>query len=143
MRSVIQRVRRAKVEVKGEVVGEIGEGLFILLGVGKEDTQEDADKLVEKLLKLRIMADSHDKMNLSVMETTKEVLVVSQFTLYADMRKGNRPSFVKAASPDKARDLYKYFVGKLVERGVRVATGEFGEYMEIEAKLDGPVTIVI
>lgn len=143
MKLVIQRVRSAVVFVGEEKVGEIGKGLFVLLGVGQEDTQETVDAQVEKLLKLRIMADSQDKMNLSIMETTKEILVVSQFTLCADTRKGNRPSFVRAAGPDLARDLYRYFVARLVEKGVRVATGEFGEYMKIEAELDGPVTIVI
>jgi len=141
MKLVVQRVKSARVSVGEEKVGEVGLGLFVLLGVGLGDTQEVAEKLVEKLLKLRIMSDEQGKMNLSIMETTKEILVVSQFTLYANTSKGNRPSFVAAAEPDLARDLYKYFVSSLIEKGVGVATGEFGAYMKIEAELDGPVTI--
>lgn len=143
MKLVIQRVRSALVFVGEEKVGEIGKGLFVLLGVGQEDTRDTVDKLVEKLLKLRIMSDEQDKMNLSIMETTKEILVVSQFTLYADTKKGNRPGFVKAAGPDLARDLYKYFVSSLIEKGAKVATGKFGEYMKIKTELDGPVSIVM
>jgi len=143
MKLVVQRVNKAKVQVREKTVGEIELGLFVLLGVGQKDTQETVGKVVEKLLKLRIMSDGQGKMNLSIMETTKEILVVSQFTLYADTSKGNRPSFVRAAEPDLARDLYKYFVSSLIEKGVRVATGEFGTYMKIEAELDGPVSIVM
>lgn len=143
MRMVVQRVNEARVRVGGKVAGKIGKGYLVLLGVGREDDQEKADQLVRKLVNLRIMADKDRKMNLAIKEAGGGVLVVSQFTLYADTRKGNRPSFVKAAEPDCARDLYRYFVAKLIESGVGVDTGRFGEYMKIEAELDGPVTIVI
>lgn len=139
MRLVIQRVRRASVDV----AGKIALGLFVLLGVGADDTKEKVDTLVDKLVKLRIMADDKDKMNLSVKDVVASVLVVSQFTLYADTKKGNRPSFIKAADPGKARQLYDYFVECLQNKGVKVETGSFGEYMKIDALLDGPVTILI
>lgn len=143
MRIVVQRVRRAEVKVKGKTVGKIRGGYLVLLGIGREDDQKRADELVEKLVNLRVMADKNKKMNLSIKEVGGEVLVVSQFTLYADLRKGNRPSFMRAAEPDRAGDLYRYFVEMLVEKGVKVATGEFGEEMRIEAELDGPVTILV
>jgi D-tyrosyl-tRNA(Tyr) deacylase len=145
MRLVIQRVNKASVEVTetGKIAGRIGKGLFVLLGIGEEDNEEDVEKLVEKLLKLRIMADKNDKMNLSITDVKGEILVVSQFTLYADISKGNRPSFVKAAGHDKARDLYRLFISKLVEKGIKVETGSFGKYMKISAELDGPVTILV
>ena len=145
MRLVVQRVNSAKVVVAetGKVVGEIGKGLFVLLGVKDGDSEKDAKALAEKLAKLRVMADKKGKMNLSVKDVAVSVLVVSQFTLYADTSKGNRPSFIKAAEPGHAEKLYKHFVDKLKEKGVEVETGSFGEYMEIDAKLDGPVTIII
>ena len=145
MRLVVQRVNSAKVVVAetGKVVGEIGKGLFVLLGVKDGDSEREAEVLAEKLVKLRVMADDAGKMNLSVKDVAVSVLVVSQFTLYADTSKGNRPSFIKAAEPGHAEKLYKHFVDKLKEKGVEVETGSFGEYMEIDAKLDGPVTIII
>ena len=144
MRLVVQRVKSAKVTKidTGEVVGKIGLGMFVLFGVGKEDTKKEADFLSEKLLKLRIMSDKSDKMNLSVSDAGGEILVVSQFTLYADTSAGNRPSFIKAGEPGKARELYEYFISKLKESGIKIATGSFGDYMKIEAELDGPVTIL-
>ena len=143
MRIVVQRVSSAKVEVSGKTVGKIGKGLFVLVGVSQKDTQEIADQLAEKLLKLRVMSDDKGKINLSVDDANAELLVVSQFTLYADTSKGNRPSFVKAAEPKKANALYDYFVERLKGLEVRVQTGEFGAYMEIDCQLDGPVTIMI
>ncbi|MCH7730402.1 D-tyrosyl-tRNA(Tyr) deacylase [Patescibacteria group bacterium] len=145
MRLVVQRVNSAKVVVAetGKVVGEIGKGLFVLLGVKDGDSEKDAKALAEKLAKLRVIADDAGKMNLSVKDVAVSVLVVSQFTLYADTSKGNRPSFIKAAKPGHAEKLYENFVDKLKEKGVKVETGSFGEYMEIDAKLDGPVTIII
>ena len=143
MRLVIQRVSSASVTINAKVVGKIDKGLFVLLGVREGDSKKEADLLVDKLLKLRIMADDTGKMNLSIFDTTKEILIVSQFTLLADTKKGNRPSFIKAGNPDKARDLYRYFSSSLVEKGVKVSTGRFGEYMKIESHLDGPVTIIL
>jgi D-aminoacyl-tRNA deacylase len=144
MRLVVQRVKSAKVTKidTGEVVGKIGLGMLVLFGVGKGDSEKDADTLSEKLIKLRIMSDENDKMNLSVGDIGGEILVVSQFTLYADTSSGNRPSFIAAGEPDRARELYLYFIEKLKEKGAKVETGSFGEYMEIDAKLDGPVTIL-
>lgn len=143
MRLVIQRVSKARVSVQNEVVSEIGIGLFVLVGIGVNDSQKEADRLAEKLSKLRIMADNQDKMNLSVKEVEAELLVVSQFTLYGDTSGGNRPSFIKAARPEVAEPLYKYLIDKLQSYGLLIKTGKFGEYMKIETILDGPVTIVM
>jgi len=143
MRLVVQRVKKGSVSAKGKVVGKIGEGLFVLVGVAEGDTEKNAEVLAEKLAKLRVMADKAGKMNLSVKDVDSEVLAVSQFTLYADTSKGNRPSFIKAGEPELANKVYKHFVTKLRELGVKVETGEFGAYMEIDVQLDGPVTIII
>lgn len=144
MKIVIQRVKRAKVTRKenNTVVGQIGTGLFILLGVKKGDTKEKVDELVNKVIKLRVMSDENDKMNLSVVDTKSEVLLVSQFTLYANTKDGNRPSFIDAEEPQKAKEIYEYFIETL-KNNVKVETGSFGDYMEIETELDGPVTIVM
>ena len=145
MRLVIQRVEGASVEVveTKEIVGKIGKGLFILVGVGEDDTEKDAEVLAEKLSKMRIMSDSRGKMNMSIKDVQGEVLAVSQFTLYADTSKGNRPSFIKAGEPKLAQRVYDHFVEKLRNLGVKVETGSFGDYMKIRAELDGPVTIII
>lgn len=145
MKAVIQRVKSAKVSESktGKVVGEIGQGLFILLGVGKEDNPIQAKKLAEKIVKLRIMPDVEGKMNLSIAESSKAVLVVSQFTLFADIAQGNRPSFLGAMAGDGAKTLYEEFINHLRNLGISVETGSFGNYMEINAVLDGPVTIII
>lgn len=145
MKVVIQRVKHAKVTKveTNEVVGEIQLGLFILLGIKKGDTQKEVDNLVNKIIKLRIMSDENDKMNLSVLDTKSEILLVSQFTLYANTNGGNRPSFIDAEEPQKARELYKYFLEKLRDQGIKVEAGSFGDYMKIEVDLDGPVTIVL
>ena len=143
MRAVIQRVSRAKVMVNGEATGEIGKGLLVLLGVGTGDTDADADYLAEKIVGLRIFEDPDGKMNLSVADTTGAVLVVSQFTLYGDVRRGKRPSFDAAAPPQHARRLYEYFVERIRTAGLTCATGRFQEMMQVELVNDGPVTILL
>ena len=143
MRAVIQRVSRAKVTVNGEITGEIGRGLLVLLGVGAGDTRADADYLVEKTIGLRIFEDSGGKMNLSVAEAAGALLVVSQFTLYGDVRRGKRPSFDAAAPPQAARELYEYFVEKIRGSGLRCETGRFQEMMQLELVNEGPVTILL
>src|SRR4030042_2675068 len=143
MRLVIQRVTKAVVKVGNKQAGKRDKGLLILVGVGKEDTWAQAEALAEKLSKLRVMADGKGKMNLSVSEAKGEFLVVSQFTLYADTSGGNRPSFIKGAEPALAKEIYEHFLAKLKENGVNVATGSFGDYMNISAELDGPVTIIL
>ena len=143
MRAVVQRVSRAKVSVAGEVTGEIGSGLVVLLGVGDDDRQDDASYLAEKLVGLRIFPDADGKMNLSLLEVGGAMLVVSQFTLFGDCRKGKRPSFIKAARPEQAVPLYKAFVAEVRGRGVTVATGRFQEHMDVELVNDGPVTLLV
>jgi len=139
----VQRVSRCKVTVDGRVAGEIGRGLFVLLGVSKGDTDAAADYLVQKILGLRIFEDAGEKMNLSVQETQGKILVVSQFTLYGDVRKGKRPSFDAAARPEEAKRLYDYFVGKVRESGLRCETGQFQAMMDVELVNAGPVTILV
>lgn len=143
MRLIVQRVSQAKVLVNSKTIGSIGKGLFVLLGVAEKDTEKEVVVLAEKLAKLRVMSDENNKMNLSVKDVNGEVLVVSQFTLYADTSKGNRPSFIKVAKPKLAEKLYRLFIDKLKEGGIKVATGEFGAYMDIKTELDGPVTILV
>lgn len=143
MRAVIQRVKSSSVTVSGEIVGKIGKGLLVLLGVSDEDTEKDANYLVEKTLNLRIFEDSEDKMNLCLLDIKGEILVVSQFTLYGDARKGRRPSFIKAAPPEKANQLYEYFVSELSKQVSRVETGKFQAMMDVALVNDGPVTILL
>lgn len=143
MRAIIQRVKEARVEVEGEVVGRIGEGVLVLLGAGKDDTEMDAEYLAEKILGLRIFEDSEGKMNLSVTDTGGGVLVVSQFTLYGDCRKGRRPSFDKAAPPELAEELYELFVREIRERGAKVETGRFRAMMDVHLVNWGPVTLML
>jgi D-tyrosyl-tRNA(Tyr) deacylase len=143
MRAVVQRVSRAKVTVNGETTGEIGLGLLVLLGVGAGDTRADADYLAEKTIGLRIFEDAGGKMNLSVAEVRGALLVVSQFTLYGDARRGKRPSFDAAAPPEEARELYEYFVEKIRAAGLRSETGRFQETMQVELVNEGPVTILL
>jgi D-tyrosyl-tRNA(Tyr) deacylase len=143
MRAVIQRVSRAKVTVAGEITGEIGVGLLVLLGIGQQDTSASADYLAEKVMGLRIFEDDGGKMNRSVAEIGGALLVVSQFTLYGDVRKGKRPSFDAAAPPQKARELYEYFVHCIRAAGIRCETGRFQEMMAVELVNDGPVTILL
>lgn len=143
MRAVVQRARQASVTVAGEVTGVIGPGLLVLLGVGGGDSEKDADYLAGKVFNLRIFADNADKMNLSVGETGGAVLVVSQFTLYGDCRKGRRPSYNDAAPPETAERLYDCFVAALRTLGASVSTGRFQAMMEVSLINDGPVTILL
>ena len=143
MRAVVQRVSHAKVSVNGEVAGEIGRGLLILLGVASGDAPADADYLADKIIGLRIFEDSSGKMNLAVAEVGGALLVVSQFTLYGDVRRGKRPSFDGAAAPQAARELYEHFVEKVRAAGLRCETGRFQETMQVEVVNEGPVTILL
>jgi D-tyrosyl-tRNA(Tyr) deacylase len=143
MRAVVQRVSRCRVTVEGEVSGEIGAGLLVLLGVSKTDGESAADYLVEKIIGLRIFEDPEGRMNLSVKEAGGAVLVVSQFTLYGDVRRGRRPSFDAAARPEEARRLYEYFVARVRTAGLRCETGQFQAMMEVELVNSGPVTILL
>lgn len=144
MKLITQRVNKAKViRVDDQkILGEIGLGLFILVGFKKGDGEKDVEILAEKISKLRVMKDGEKKMNLSAKDVDGSVLVVSQFTLYADTNGGNRPSFIEAEEPKRAKELYELFIEKLREKGIKVETGSFGDYMKIEAELDGPVTII-
>lgn len=143
MRMVIQRVLEAKVTVNEQCIGSIGEGFLILLGVGTEDTKEIADKYIDKLLKLRIFADENGKTNRSLQDVQGELLVVSQFTLYADCRRGNRPDFINAAGAVQAKELYEYVLECIKERLGKVEAGEFGADMKVSLVNDGPFTIVL
>jgi len=143
MRALIQRVKEASVEVRGEIVGEIGKGLVILLGVGENDTEKDIKYLANKIANLRIFEDEKEKFNLSLLDIEGEALVVSQFTLYADVRKGRRPSFTKAASPQKADALIEMFINELKSHGIKTSKGVFGAKMLVKIFNDGPVTIML
>jgi D-tyrosyl-tRNA(Tyr) deacylase len=144
MRAVIQRVRKGRVSVAGQMLGEIGPGLVILLGVGHGDGRTEADRLAAKIATLRIFADAEGKTNLSILDVDGEALLISQFTLYADCRKGRRPSFIDAALPDVAAPLVDHFAGQLRQAGIRrVETGEFGAFMLVEIHNDGPFTILL
>ena len=143
MRVVIQRVSRAEVNVDGQPIGRIGPGLCVFLGIGKHDGQSNADHLAEKIKNLRVFEDDNGKMNRSVEDLGNDVMVVSQFTLYGDCRKGNRPSFSDAAPPDVAEKLYEYFVQRLRNAGLKVETGQFKARMDITLTNDGPVTFIV
>lgn len=143
MRIVLQRVASASVTVDGEVTGRIGRGYLVLLGVGQDDTEEDCRRLADKLINLRIFPDENDKINLSLSDVGGELLVVSQFTLYADCRKGNRPNFIQAGKPDEAEKLYSYFAEYCRSKGKHVETGIFGADMKVELVNDGPFTLVL
>lgn len=143
MRAVVQRVSQAKVTVDGEATGEIRKGVLVLLGVATGDSESDAEYLVDKILHLRIFEDAEGKMNLSLVDIGGELLVVSQFTLYGDTRRGRRPSFINAAPPEKANELYEYFVTKARQRLAKVETGQFQAMMKVELVNDGPVTIML
>ncbi len=144
MKAVVQRVTASSVSVDGEIVGKIDKGLNVLLGVEEDDTEKDAEVLAAKIAKMRIFEDENEKMNLSVLDVDGSVLVISQFTLCADIKKGNRPSFILAAKPDKATSLYEYFSSQLKENGVKkVENGVFGADMAVEISNDGPVTIIM
>ncbi|CAI8932324.1 D-aminoacyl-tRNA deacylase [Chryseobacterium sp. IT-36CA2] len=143
MKIVIQRVSEACVKVDGKTVGEIGKGLMLLVGVDENDEKTDADWLVQKVLNLRIFGDEDDKLNLSVKDISGEILCISQFTLIADYKKGNRPSFIKAAKPDKAVPLFDYFKEEIAKSGLKTESGIFGADMKVSLINDGPVTIVM
>jgi D-aminoacyl-tRNA deacylase len=143
MRAVVQRVSRAQVVVDGEITGRIGLGLLILLGVGHDDTEVDANYLAEKIAGLRVFEDDSGKMNRSVQDVGGSVLAVSQFTLYGDVRRGKRPSFAGASPPEKARQLYEFFVERIRSTGLRCETGRFQEMMKVELVNEGPVTILL
>jgi D-tyrosyl-tRNA(Tyr) deacylase len=143
MRAVLQRVKNAKVRVKEEIVGEINSGILVFLGIGKNDTEKEIENLASKIVNLRIFPDENGKMNFSALSLKKEIMIVSQFTLYADCKKGNRPSFTDALEPSLAEEFYKKFVEKVKQYNLKVATGKFGEIMEIETTQDGPVTIIL
>lgn len=143
MRALIQRVDNAKVEVQGKIISQIGKGFLVLLGVTHNDTGTEVDYLVEKIANLRVFGDENDKMNLSLLDIKGEVLIVSQFTLYADCSRGRRPDFISAAKPELASELYKKFIQRFKETGLKVGEGEFGAMMDISLKNSGPVTIML
>jgi D-tyrosyl-tRNA(Tyr) deacylase len=143
MRAVIQRVKACDVQVDHEIVGRIGSGLLVLLGISRSDEEKDADYLADKVVHLRIFEDDEGKMNSSLLEAGGEVLVVSQFTLLGDCRKGRRPSFVEAAPPERAEQLYEYFVDQLRSKGMTVSTGQFQAKMAVSLVNDGPVTLIL
>lgn len=143
MIAVVQRVNQGKVLTNNNLYSKIGKGYVILLGIFDEDTEKDLDKLVEKISTLRVMSDKMGKMNLSIHDAKGEILVVSQFTLCADLSAGRRPSFIKAKNPVDAEKMYEIFVKRLASKGLKVKTGKFGNYMEVQIFNDGPVTIII
>ena len=143
MRFVVQRVTHASVTVDGNVIGKIGQGFMVLIGVSDEDTKETADKMVKKLLGLRIFEDENGKTNLDIHTVGGSLLLISQFTLYADCEHGNRPSFIKAGKPDMANEMYEYIIAKCREQVETVETGEFGADMKVELLNDGPFTILL
>ncbi len=143
MRACVQRVRRAKVAVAGQIYGQIGTGMLVLLGVAQDDADEDARRLAEKIAGLRIFEDAEGKMNRALADVGGAMLVVSQFTLLGDCRKGRRPSFAAAAGPELAERLYRVFVGAVAAQGIETATGRFREQMEVELVNDGPVTLLV
>ena len=143
MRAVVQRVSSSRVTVDDRVTGEINEGLLVLSGVTHEDTSKDVDYMIDKVLNLRIFEDENEKMNLSLKDVEGELLVVSQFTLYGDCRKGRRPSFSTAARPELATKLYEEFIEKLRKEGIVTQTGQFGAHMMVDLTNDGPVTILL
>ena len=143
MKIVVQRVKNAKVEVDNKAVGKIEKGFLVLLGVTHTDTKENADYLVKKLCNLRVFSDENDKMNLGIKDINGELLIVSQFTLYADCTKGNRPAFIEAAKPEQAEELYEYFCSECEKNNIKVEKGIFGADMQVSLLNDGPVTIII
>ena len=143
MIAVVQRVKESSVTVDGIIIGRIGAGLLVLLGIAKKDTINDIDYIADKILNLRIFEDVNNKMNRSILDTGGEMLVVSQFTLLGDCRKGRRPSFIDAADPEKANELYEKFVEKICSKGVKVQTGMFRAMMDVSLVNDGPVTLIV
>ena len=143
MRFVIQRVMHSKVTINGEVRGQIGKGFMVLIGVGEEDTVEIADKMIHKMVNMRIFEDENGKTNLGLKDVSGSLLLISQFTLYADCKRGNRPSFVKAGAPDTAKSLYEYIISKCKNEIEVVEQGEFGADMKVELVNDGPFTVLL
>ncbi len=143
MKFVIQRVTHSSVSIDGSVVGKIGKGFMVLIGVEDNDTKSIADKMISKLIGLRVFQDENDKMNLSLKDVEGELLLISQFTLYADCKKGNRPSFIRAGKPDMAREMYQYIIDECKKHIPVVEQGEFGADMKVELLNDGPVTIIL
>lgn len=143
MKIVVQRVKKADVKVDGEIVGKIDKGFMVLVGVTHTDTKENADYLAKKLCKLRVFEDENEKMNLSLKDVGGKLLLISQFTLYANTVDGNRPSFIEAAKPEQANEIYEYFCDKCKEQGIEVQKGIFGAHMDVSLINDGPVTIII
>ena len=143
MKALVQRVSESSVTINHEMVGKIGPGLMVLLGVAVDDTEKEADYLVEKIVNLRIFSDENGKMNLSLLDIGGEMLIVSQFTLLGDCRKGRRPSFIGAADPEKGKALYEYFVDGIRKKEITVATGRFGAMMDVSLVNDGPVTLIL
>ena len=143
MKIVLQRVTSASVKVDGEIIGKIGTGFLLLFGVGHDDTEDDCRRLADKIIGLRIFSDENDKINLDLANVGGSLLVVPQFTLYADCRKGNRPNFIQAAKPEKANELYEYFIEYLRSNGQNVQTGSFGADMKVELLNDGPFTVIL
>lgn len=143
MKVVIQRVIKSSVSINNKEVAKIGKGFLILLGISKDDNFEKADYIIKKIYNLRVFSDENDKMNLSIQDINGELLIVSQFTLYADCKKGNRPSFINAAPPEDAEKIYEYFINECKKNNLKVETGEFGADMKVELINDGPVTIIL
>ena len=143
MKLVVQRVTSAKVEVENKIVGQIQKGFMVLIGIGENDTEKEADYLVKKLCNLRVFEDENDKMNLSLKDVNGSILLISQFTLYANTKDGNRPSFIEAAKPNKANMLYEYFINECIKKDIDIQKGIFGANMQVSLVNDGPVTIII
>ena len=143
MKLVIQRVKNAQVDVDGKTVGKIGKGYLVLCGITHTDTEKEADYLAKKLINLRVFEDENEKMNLALKDVNGELLIISQFTLYGDCSEGNRPSFTNAARPEKANELYEYFLKKCKESNIKVEQGIFGADMKVSLVNDGPVTIIL
>ena len=143
MRAVVQRVKNSEVKVDDNIIGSIDSGLLVFLGIGNEDAMDDIDYLIDKIVNLRVFEDQEGKMNLSALDLEKEIMIISQFTLYGDCRKGRRPSFFDAAPPDQAERLYDVFVNKINNYDLKIATGEFQAMMDIDLVNDGPVTLLL
>ncbi|ATD55338.1 D-aminoacyl-tRNA deacylase [Clostridium chauvoei] len=143
MRAIVQRVSSSKVTVDNSIIGSISKGVNLLIGISKEDTEEDLKYIRDKVINLRIFEDGNSKMNLSLLDVKGEILAISQFTLYGDCRKGRRPNFMNAESGEKAKELYNKFIDLLKESGLKVETGEFGAHMEVDIQNDGPVTLLL
>ncbi|MFH0853251.1 MAG: D-aminoacyl-tRNA deacylase [bacterium] len=141
MRATIQRVSQARVDVGDKTISSINQGLVVLFGVGQDDTEQDLDWLIKKLIELRIFSDDQGKMNLSIIEAKGEMLLISQFTLFANCNNGRRPSFIQAAEPELARKMYELALKKIADQGIKIVTGQFGTYMNVHLVNDGPVTI--